>query len=340
MLTEDNFCRIQREMGAEYLSRTCMVYPRNYYFMKGIIYRFCHMSCPEVMDKLLNDEKSSDLISFPVKDDIPLDASVLDSPEEVKIHPERKYAGDIKDFFYDIISDKKLPLETCIILGALAAQSLTKLVEAQDYDRIPEALKTLKAQMHNGAQLKSIENIKPNYNINPGITDKLLREFNTSSKNLKLTFENGKAKVRNSQTSTSLGFTNEDGSVDIDRYIRAKELLEKEFESRPFAWRNLALNIMLERNVPFIVEDKTIFENYSLFVAVYAVMRHQILTIMGAKDKLEKLDIKMDTKNFIITFCAVLDRSISHSSGNLRGLLKTMQEFKITTPAYLALLVK
>ncbi|MBD5384028.1 MAG: hypothetical protein HDR72_03400 [Ruminococcaceae bacterium] len=44
-LTEDNFCRIQRELGAEYLSNTCSIYPRHHIIAGDAVYRYCNM-CP------------------------------------------------------------------------------------------------------------------------------------------------------------------------------------------------------------------------------------------------------------------------------------------------------
>lgn len=39
-LTEDNFCRIQRELGAECLSDTCSIYPRHYIVTDNAAYRY------------------------------------------------------------------------------------------------------------------------------------------------------------------------------------------------------------------------------------------------------------------------------------------------------------
>ena len=320
MLTEDKFCHIQREMGEEYLSNTCRAYPRNYDAIDTVAYGCCQMSCPEIMNKLLNDEKCTDLVNLSTKNLRILKVHLQATPEQVKKHPERKYFAEIKDFFYEIISNKKLPLETCIILGALAAQSLTKLVAAEDYDSIPEAIKTLRSQMHDAKQLKNINNIKTNYNVKLGVTDKLINEF--------------------SKSATRHSLIDDDGKPNIDLYTRAEDLLNKEFESRPFAWRNLALNLMLELNVPFKLEDNTIFENYSAFVIAYAFLRYNTLTIMGVNDRLNAANISMDTENFIVMFSSVLSRTLCHNPDNLKKLLQRLKDFKMESPAYLALLVK
>ena len=318
-LTEDNFCRIQRELGAEYLSHTCYFYPRDYLVIGSAVYRCCHMSCGEVMKKLLNDEKSMDLVNVEVREREDVTVPIMDHPDNVARYPAMKYSAEIKEFFYEIISDKKNSLETSFVLGALAAQSLSKIVAAKQYDRIPEAVKSLKAQMHNGAQLRSIENIQPNYNIKLGIVDKTLREFFSSNMIASL--------------------SDSDGIPNIDTYKRAEHLLEKEFEDRPFVLRNMALNLMLELNIPFKLEDNTFFENYSVFVMSYAFIRHNALTVMAYNDRLSD-DKRINPENVISVFNAILSRRFCHSTENLNRILKRMQDFNLTSPAYLALLVK
>ena len=315
-LTPDKFCKIQRELGAEYLSQTCTVYPRKMIMTDSAIYRCCHMTCPEIMKELLNDEKSMDLINVPLKVETSIKAKKLDDEKVVAKKPERKYAAEIKEFFYETIANKKLPLESCIILGALAAQSLTKLVAAQEYNRIPEAIKTLRAQMHNADQLKAIEKIKPNYNVKLGITDKLIREYIKSG-------------ISNS-------LIDEWGKPNIDIYVIAEVLLEKEFGDRPFAWRNMALNLLMELSVPFKLEEHTIFENYSVFVAAYTFIRHNALLVIGAGASGRWADVE----GAIVRFNAMLSRRLCHNEKNLEKLLGSLREFKMTSPAYLALLVK
>ena len=336
MLTEDKFCRIQRELGAEYLSFTCMNYPRMYFVTGSVVYRNCSASCPEIMKKLLNDEKCMDMVNARIRVEKTIPGSQFDSPEKVKEHPEWKYVVEAREFFYDIISDRKLPTESCIILGALAAQALTKLIGTGEYDRIPEALKSFKAQMHNAEQLRSIENIRPNYNIKLGVTDKLSRELFSSD-------------MINS-------LIDGDGKPNIDLYIRAEQLLNKEFENRQFAWRNIALNLLLEVGVPFKFEELTVFETYSIFVISYALIRYNTLTVMSYNDRLLgkktavsaennnelKLNFRvgLNTEQYIAGFSTSVSRILMHNPDLLKRISKQLKDLGITSPAYLALLVK
>ncbi len=325
LLTEDGLCRIQRELGVEYMSDTCMIYPRRYLSINDLIYRTCYSSCSEIMRRLINDERSMDLINVPIKHPEMLHNVTKDIPEGLAAHPEFKYRGDLLEFFYELIADKKHDVETNIILGALAAQALTKLVGTGEIDKIPETIKSLKAQMHNGAQLKSIENIKPNYHLRFGFIGKILQEIVGIS---------------------MIGFLNDSsGTPNIDYYNNANEKLNKIFKERPFYLRNIALNLLFELFVPFRFSDKTIFENYSLFAATYACIKlNMISTAVNGKGdvnvKLPEKEIHYDGKDKFVGLTSKICRSLCQNNEKQKAILDFLVENKFTSPAYLALLVK
>ncbi len=325
LLTEDGLCRIQRELGVEYMSTTCMVYPRRYVVINDSVYCFCHSSCREVMRYLINDEKSMDLINTPIKQSKILHNVVTDSQEELTAHPELKYHGEVFELFYELIADKKHDVETNIILGALAAQALTKLVAAGDVDAIPEALKSLKSQMHNGAQLKSIENIRPNYHLRFGFIGKILKEIVGYS---------------------TVGFLNDpSGNPNVMYYNTANQYLNEIFKNRPFFLRNIALNLLFELFVPFKFKEKTIFENYSLFAVTYACIKLNMISLasMGrGKVNLGLLgkEIHYDGEDKFYGMSAIISRYICQNDRNQKAILNLLAEHKFTSPAYLALLVK
>ncbi len=325
LLTEDGLCRIQRELGVEYMSRTCMVYPRKYIFADTVIYRTCYSSCRVVMNYLINDEKSMDLVNIAIKQAKTLYNALKDSPEDLAAHPEFKYRGELFEFFYELIADKKHDVETNIILGALAAQALTKLVAAGDVDAIPEALKSLKSQMHNGAQLKSIENIRPNYHLRFGFIGKILNEIVGFS-------------------TVSL-LNDKSGTPSVMYYNTARDNLNEIFKDRPFFLRNIALNLLFEFIVPFNFKDKTIFENYSLFAVAYACVRLNTISLAYLGNGNVKLDIfgkniQYDGMDKFVGLNAMICRSLCQNVENQNVILDFLAEHKFTSPAYLALLVK
>lgn len=336
-LTEDNFCKIQRELGAEYLSNTCSIYPRHHIIADEAIYRYCNMSCPEVMNKMLNSEKSMDMVNVAIRETGTIKGAVKNDEKSLSEHPELKYRGELLEFFYEIIADKKHDIETSIILGALAAQSLSKIVAAKDYDGIPDAIKQIKPQLHNGAQLRSIENIKPNYYVKLGAAGEMLKSV--FSLNI------------------MSALTDKEGKPNIDLYISGEKRLADTFKDRRFYLRNIALNLLLEFALPFKFTDKTIFENYSIFVAAFALFKLNVIATAELTDMAErnasnskvnviggnlniKVVVKYDTEKYINKSAALISRNLCHNDENAKKLLEELHNRNFSTPAYLALLIK
>lgn len=322
--TEDNLCRIQRELGVEYMSQTCMVYPRVNFLTEDILYRACHSSCREIMRRLINDETSMDLVNVPPKMGETINTSLF-LPEELIAYPELKYWGELFEFFYELIADKRHSVETNIIIGALAAQALTKLIDRADEDKIPEAISQLRSQAHNAAQLKAIENIKPNYHLRFGFIGDLLREIVGTSV----------VDMLNDST----------GTPNIDRYNAASAQLDLIFKDRPFFLRNIALNLLLETNVPFKFKEHTVLENYSLFAAAYACVKLNMiaLAIIGKSEfdlNLYGREIHYDGENKFYGLTSMICRGLFHNPQKQESIINRLANNGFTTPAYIALLVK
>lgn len=323
-LTEDNFCKIQREIGAEYLSYTCTIYPRNYIATETALYSHCRMSCPEIMKYILNDDKAMDLVN--IKPKVEKVVSALGANNEaLKKHPELKYRYEIFEFFYEIISDKRYSVENALVLGSLAAQSLTKLIEQNEISKIPEALRSLKNQMHNNAQLKTIENIMPNYNIKLGILGQTMQAVCKFTNNIDTTFS----------------LIDDSGRFNIDLYTAGEELLFTYLNKKPFVMRNIALNLLLELSIPFKNHDFTIFENYAVYVVSFALMKLDTIAIAEIKNRADdELSAEFDMDKYIIKSVAMISRTLCQNMEIDKLIMQILRGNKMTSPAYLALLVK
>lgn len=322
---EDRLCKIQKELGAEYLSHTCTVYPRQLIKVGETFYRFCALSCSEILKRFLKDERAMDLINAPVRDrEIGKQIIGTDLEGSCRQYPELNYRGELLEFYYELFSDKKLPLESAIVLGALAAQKLTEITAGRKFELIPEALKSFRKQFHNGAALKSIENIKPNYHLKFAFLSEILEEI----------IENSAAILLRDQT----------GTLNIDLYDLGEANLKKTLEGREWFLRSIALNLMFEFNVPFKFKEKTIFENYALFTAAFAMLKLNMIAVCTTDRGItmntlgQKFDYYGDDK--LVGMTAIVCRGVCQNEEKAKSVIDRLNENKFTTPAYLALLVK
>lgn len=323
-VTEEGLCSIQKELGAEYLSKTCMEYPRDCMYVKGVLHALCCSSCREIIKKLLNDEKSMELMNVSVRpgSNIPI-KKVIDE-DSIEKKPGLKYHNEILDFYYELISYKKIPVENAIILGALAAQKLNEIVEKNKFDMIPEALKVFRKQFHDNEQLKAIENIKPNYSLKFGFLSKIVEEVVGSG-------------------ATNL-LHDETGAIDIDLYNKGEECLRETLKEREYFMRNLALNLLLEFDIRFCNDDKTVFDKYSLFTMAYGMIKLNLIAVCSTDKSITKRTHGQRFVYFgddrLIGMTAIICRNICQGDEIARKIVKLLNYNRFTTPAYLALLIK
>lgn len=319
---ENGLCRIQHELGAEYLSRTCTIYPRKSIKTRDYVYRTINMSCSETAKILANDENAMELVNI-ISDNTHYNINVNVTEGQEKM-PELKYSSDILEFFYNLISDRSLTVETAIVLGALAAQVFSKLVEDGKADDIPDTLVQIKRQLHNEEQVQKINAIQPNYMVKFGIIDDIC--INVCSFTM--------SKVLRDET----------GTPNLDYYHLGESNLNKMFADRPFWFRNIVLNTLLEMSLPFYIKDRTIFDNYVYFATVIGCYK---LNAVAAAAVRNEINIQTQGQTFrfaddqkVYGVISLISRELLQNKEIPYAVLRKLTEYERLCPALVALLVK
>lgn len=312
-LTEDRMCLIQRELGAEYLSNVCSVYPRRVLISGDRAIRTCGMSCYEALNIICGSEDSMKLVCGNGK----LEYTHNDSDAKIAMHPELKYRGLLFDFFYDIISDKQYSVEDGVILGAMAANSLSKCIEGKRYEHIPSLIEEFREAFKDPANLKAVSGIKSNLLYKAGVCAKIV-DFAVNSNIMKRMY-------------------NEDGSVNADKYLGAERVFEEVCAYKPFMLRNIALNMLFECMMPFFSTDITLFENYCYYAATFAAIK-----MLGPAEVIFCADTGNNISPEVAFKCAVtfVSRNLFNSPNNIDIMLAVLKKFDCMSPAKLALLLK
>lgn len=306
---EEGLCAIQKELGEEYLSQTCITYPRTSQSMYGYVLRSCHITCPKVLSMICSDDDSMELENYSLKG-IVLKSIHFDSELDQINNPALKYKAELFDFFYDILSDKSHSFETSVVLGAMAAQKLDDFLRQGKYDRIPEVIKALRPQLKNQAQIEKLEQFRPNITLKANFAAGLLKFLNNSDV-YQSVFENGVPSEEKLNKGTAEFEKCYKGSVE---YIR-----------------NIALNLYITNKMPFREKSHSLFENYSWFVSEMAVIKFLIPAIAV---QMSPADEK------VAEAISIIDRSFTHNEVKFKYVLDYMKAFKCTSPAYLLGIIK
>lgn len=339
-LTEDNFCSIQRELGAEYLSHTCSVYPRNSRLSENTVLSYCNLSCYQIMDTLCCDKDCMILENYRPASKKSRRVNI-DKDTDIINHPELKYRQQLFEFFYEIISDESHSVETSVVLGALASHSLSKNIRSGGVERLPEIISALKKQLKDPVQIKKLEELKPNYSVKLGFVKKLNEIVIKSS---------------------MINNISENGMLSADKYNEGIRKFNMEFSERPFALRNIALNLLLELKMPFRSNNYDIFENYCYYAAAFAAVKlaaaavfinsrtsettvNPVVSGEGAAAEIVKnikvvVKAKTDSELDFKASAAYISRFFAHDDSNVKVILDMYKELNCMSPAYIAVIVR
>ena len=307
-LTEDNMCRIQRELGVDCMSRTCMEYPRKLVKYGNIGVKSCFSSCCHVMDIICNDPNAMKLENKRRNTEKYPRLSDMDTEMDILNHPQLKYRKEIFNFFYEILSDESRSIDTSIVLSAVAAQKIDGFITKGQHDRIPEIIKALKPQLNNPAQIEKLENAKSNLSLKINCSSALIQLLNASNMPMLVSGKNG--------------------IPDEELCREGIKKFDEMFKDRPFAMRNIALNIFITQFMPYMDKKSSLFDNFRHFAAEISAIKF-IGAVMAVKV------VEEDAEESFYFTAARIDRRFTHNYLNIQKIYNILDTLGINSPAYL-----
>lgn len=312
-LTEDNMCGIQKELGAEYLSDTCMNYPRRIQLCGNTVIKSCVVSCCHVLQMICDDPESMKLENHIPKDKKMKVHGTHDSDIDILNHPQLEYRREIFEFFYEILSDTMRSIETSIVLCAVAARKIDEYINKGQYKQIPEIIKALKPQINNPGQIEKLENVKQNISMKMNFSAALLAMLRCSDI-FKFVFD-------------------ENGIPDEAICNRGIDKFNELLKEKPWAMRNIALNIFLTQRMPYHDIKSSLFDNMRYFASEISAVKF-LAVVAGANVGEDKI-----FEVFQLSV-AKIDRSFTHNENNVKDIYNLLNKLGITSPAYLMGILK
>lgn len=309
-------CRIQKEIGANYLSIVCRLYPRRHTESGSFITRWCSTSCYHMVDLLAEDEDAIVLETHIARDyrNLKNTTMIEDSDLALKNAPIKKYRLEMLEFFAELLCDKSRDIDTSIILGAFAAKHISDTVLSGHYERIPQILNDLKPQLNNPNTANSLSEIQPNYQLKFKIVNNMIvKYFGNNSKDIDIhSLHNGNELI-------------------VENYLSGIDNLYKSFDNKTYLLKNIIINLFYDLRTPIGFIKRSVFENYSYFVVAAAAIR-----IIAAAIGFSSNNIPDDFKKGVSKMC----RGLLHSEGKAFYTMDEINELGLTTPAHLALIIK
>ena len=318
----DGLCKIQKEIGAEYLSVVCRNYPITGTLNNNVLSKVRSLSCPAVYDLITSNEHACDVYTY-AKEYEPDSIAVYRNytVKDINEHPIFKYLNPLFDFFYGILSNKKRDIHNSLIIGTLAAQTLSKL-ESTNPDRIPEGIEALSKQINTPSLAASLADIKPNYAVKLGVAQCLL-DGTSISERLGTILD---ALRRKGDDNTS--------NVNIDLYIKSFERFKKACGKKDYILNNVIRCLYMCQLMPFADNEYDIFANYAFFCASVAFVDFLAAAAAAGAD-----DDKEILERFKTAVC-LSAHPLCHNADRVKMVVDYLKDINFYSAGHLALIVK
>lgn len=158
-LSTERLCSLQKELGPEFLSATCAIYPRVRNEIKGKVETSLHLSCPEAARLVLLGPPSGkvDLDTPSVKQADQF--SALNSEVTPSTHMPHFDLQEIRSFVIELLQERMYPLWQRLFLLALVCDRLNKLSLAEQEGRVPQILRTYRDLIATGALREVLDGV-------------------------------------------------------------------------------------------------------------------------------------------------------------------------------------
>ena len=154
LLNEERLCRIQAELGHDFLCGTCRGYPRTRYRIDKMDEYSLSLSCPEAARLVLLSDR---LLSSP--DEPGYEITWNDTTRSFA--PVRKFFWPIREFTVRLITNRRYPLWQRLFLLGTFSRRLDAIAHDERKRTVPEFLLDFGEAVDSGTLSAVIESIRP-----------------------------------------------------------------------------------------------------------------------------------------------------------------------------------
>lgn len=329
-LDDDKLCMIQRNMGAEYLSKVCVTYPRVTNVVNGVYEKSLTLSCPEAARiALLNNE----VMEFNEIEQSVEEQDIVNNnidTENIKYSNKvNKYFWSMRIFSISIIQNRDYDLwERLIILGSFMSK-VQEYVKNETVHSVPNLINEYNEIIKEGFFKKQFESIPKSL----AIQMQLMKEFNDQRFSMKL---GGNINAYIQCVIEFLQGINYDDKSTVEEvaaryeeaYINYYNPFMKEHE---YILENFLVNHIFKELFP-ISSKEGVFDDYMKLVIHYSLIK---MLLIGMSAHYKQLN-----EDIIIKLIYSFSRAIDHNKVFLNNTFKLFRENGYNTMAYMTILVK
>ncbi|MBY0163248.1 flagellin lysine-N-methylase [Paenibacillus lautus] len=318
----NGLCDIQLNLGEDYLSKTCLSYPRVFNNVDGQVELSAKLSCPEIARLvLLNPEK----MEFNIEEE------QLDTRHSYRMTMNSSQSiwhscfWQVRSFVIEILQNRNYTISQRLIFLGFFCEKLFNISRSSFFtqSQIMNVINEFQTKMHNPSTKIQITDLPKVLHVQI----KLLMEMLQPRKSNHIRYNN-----YSEQTSIAFALDTMDQTIVEERYSEGYNNYYKPFiEEHSYILENYLVNQVFERTFLFN-RSSDILEEYTLLVSLYSMLRFHI---QGVAAYTKQMSVN-EAMSIIQAFSKVID----HSPLFLKSLTDHIKNSNFDTWALLTILVK
>lgn len=323
-LNEDKWCGIQLQLGEDYLSNTCAVYPRMINQVDDRVEKSGSLACPEIARlALLNPNQMEFNEMEEPKDTRGFIARSLKtnlSNGETRLD---QYFWDFRVITIQILQNRTHKLLDRLILLGIFYQKIQSLVDRAEFDKISSTIESYQLLMQDQSLIEQFVKLPTKYTFKIELCKKLLEA----------TFvERPRYQECLDETLSGLDLKADSTDEEIKgKYLKAKESYYQPFmEQHEYIFENYLVNYVFQNMFPY--NEEKFFDSYVMLVVQYSLIEVHLIGMANFHKGL--------TEELVIKLIQSFTRTVDHNRAYLNSVIKSLKENNITTMAHMAILIK
>jgi lysine-N-methylase len=328
-LTANMLCKLQLELGADYLCKTCLTYPRTTNIVDGVIEESLSMSCPIAAKlALLNKNMMEfDKILAPSGKRYIINVTAEPKNPIFKDKP-LKYFWEMRSFSIELLQKRNYDLEERLVIMGLLFQQVDKLVQENNVHQIPKTIDSFSALANSGYFKEQLEKIPAENYIQLKILKQLVDERVLRGINIHRYLE------CLSECLHGLEFNlNVPVEAISEKYIEAYNKYYLPYiKTNEHILENYLVNYAFRMLFPFSGRD-TFFDNYMMLIINFCLIKMHLIGI--ARFNKESFGEEQTIK-LIQSF----SKTVEHSRDFLDIIYQLLKNNNLNNMTYMAILIR
>lgn len=321
LLDEIRLCIIQKELGPDFLSNACAVYPRNLNSVDGVVEKSATLSCPEVARLILLNEEGIDFIQ-----DV--------EPSETKGFVKKNgMSKEQQELFWDLciftirtLQNRSMSIEDRLIVLGLFFKKFNELDGLGKSEKMLALMDELDRSVADGSLLALIRELPANISFQMSLCKNLIEFRSTSPIASQRYLECLEDMVKGLGMDAKL----EDEEV-IRNYRDAYKKNYKPFMNQhEYILENYLVNYVFTNLFPF--DKKSVTDSFAMLIINFSMIK---LHLIGMAEHHGELN-----EELVVKLVQSYSKTIDHNSAYLKDVEKLMKDHGYTTLAHMVVLVR